>query len=207
MGAAEDFLRGSGAGDDDVGAGGLVIEIVERDGLGVDVGSTEVSDDFFCAGGGAVGDEDGCRALLDEVPGGQLGHFAGAYEEDSFAIEGAEDLSCQVDGYRGDGDDAGADLSFGADFFGYGEGSLEERFEVGGDCAYFASYGVGILDLAEDLRLTYDHAVEGAGYAEEMAYGFALAELVKVGLNVVRKDREVLVEEAEEVGFGLRLGA
>ena len=38
-----------------------------------------------------------------------------------------------------------------------------------------------------------------------MADGFALAEFVEVGLDVVRGDGEVLVEEAEEVGFGWRL--
>jgi hypothetical protein len=57
------------------------------------------------------------------------------------------------------------------------------------------------------LGLAYDHAVEGAGYAEEMADGFTLAELVEVGLEVAREDGEVLVEDAEEVGFGLRLCA
>jgi hypothetical protein len=56
------------------------------------------------------------------------------------------------------------------------------------------------------LRLADDHAVEGAGYAEEMADGFALAELVEMRLDVAGGDAEVFVEEAEEVGFGLRLG-
>jgi hypothetical protein len=40
-----------------------------------------------------------------------------------------------------------------------------------------------------------------------MADGFALPELVEVRLDVVRGDGEVLVEETEEVGFGLRLFA
>jgi hypothetical protein len=77
---------------------------------------------------------------------------------------------------------------------------------VGGDGPYFAGDGVGLFDLAEDLRLTYDHAVERAGHAEEVAYGFALAEFVEVGLDVAGQDGEVFVEEAEEVGFGLGLG-
>jgi hypothetical protein len=34
-----------------------------------------------------------------------------------------------------------------------------------------------------------------------MADGFALTELVEVGLESVRRDCEVLVEEAEQVGF------
>ena len=77
---------------------------------------------------------------------------------------------------------------------------------MGGDGAYFAGDGVGLFDLAEDLGLAYDHAVERAGDAEEVADGFALAEFVEVRLDVVGRDGEVLVEEAEEIGFGLRLG-
>ena len=38
-----------------------------------------------------------------------------------------------------------------------------------------------------------------------MADGFAIAVLVEVGLDVVGRNGEVLVEEAEEIGFGLRL--
>ena len=76
---------------------------------------------------------------------------------------------------------------------------------MGGDSAYFACDGVGLFDLAEDLRLAHDHAVEGAGDAEEVADGFALAKLVEVGLDVAGGDGEVFVKEAEEVGFGLRL--
>jgi hypothetical protein len=61
--------------------------------------------------------------------------------------------------------------------------------------------------LAEDLGLAYDHAVERAGDPEEVADGFALAEFVEVGLDVAWRDGEVLVEEAEKVGFGLGLDA
>jgi hypothetical protein len=57
------------------------------------------------------------------------------------------------------------------------------------------------------LGLANDHAVERAGDAEEVADGFALAEFVKVGLDVAGWDGEILVEEAEEVGFGLGLDA
>ena len=67
-------------------------------------------------------------------------------------------------------------MGFGADLFGDGEGALEERFEVSGDGAYFAGDGVGLFDLAEDLGLADDHAVERAGDAEEVADGFALAD-------------------------------
>ena len=70
VGAVEDFLWGAGAGDDDVGAGGLGVEIVEGDGFGLNGRAREVGSDFFGAGLGAVGDEDGGGALLDEVASG-----------------------------------------------------------------------------------------------------------------------------------------
>ena len=76
---------------------------------------------------------------------------------------------------------------------------------MSGDGAYFAGDGVGLFDLAEDLRLAYDHAVERTGDAEEVADGFAVAVLVKMGLDVIGWDGEVFVEEAEEVGFSLRV--
>ena len=203
--AAEDFLRGTGGGDDDVGAGGLFVECVEGDGFGIDNRAGEVGGDDFGAGLGAVGHEDGGGSVLDEVAGGEFGHLACAYEEDGFFLEGSEDFSREIDGYRGDGDRARADLGFAADFFGDGEGALEKRFEVSGDGAHFAGYGVRLFDLAEDLGLAYDHAVEGAGDAEEVADGFALAEFVEVRLDVAGGYGEVFVEEAEEVGFGCGL--
>jgi hypothetical protein len=67
--AAEDFLRGTGRGDDDVGARGLSVEVVEEDGFGLDGGAGEVGGEFFSAGLGSIDDEDGGSALLDEVTG------------------------------------------------------------------------------------------------------------------------------------------
>jgi hypothetical protein len=136
------------------------------------------------------------------MSGGEFRHLSGSHEEDGLALEGAEDLTGEVDGDGGDGDGAGADLGLGADFFCDGEGALEESFEVGGDGAGFAGDGVGLFDLTEDLGLADDHGVEGAGDAEEMADRFALTELVEVGLEEFGGDGEVLVEEAEEVGSG-----
>ena len=146
-------------------------------------------------------------ALLDEMAGGELGHLAGADEEDGLAFERVEDLAGEIDGDRGDGDGAGADLGFGADLFGDGEGALEEAFEGGGDGADLAGDGVGLFDLAEDLRLADDHAVERAGDAEEMADGFALAELVEVRLEIGCGDVEVFVEEVEGAGVFVGVGA
>ena len=39
----------------------------------------------------------------------------------------------------------------------------------------------GVADLAEDLRLADDHAVDAAGDPEQMLHGVGVAELVEVG--------------------------
>ena len=133
---------------------------------------------------------------------GELGHLAGADQQDRLAVERAEDFAGEVDGDRGDGDGRAANLGFGADALGDGEGALQERLERGGDGADLAGDGVGLLDLAEDLRLADDHGVERGGDAEEMADGLALAELVEVRLDGLGGDGEVLVQEAQEAEVG-----
>ena len=162
----------------------------------------EFGGELFGAGLGAVGDEDAGGTVLDEMAGGEFGHLPCSDEQDGLALQAAEDLAGEVYGYGCDGDGAGADLSFVADLLGYGEGALEEGFERGADGADLAGDGVGLLDLAEDLGLAYDHGIERAGYAEEVPDGFALAEFVEVGLDVGGGDGEVLVEEAGEIEVG-----
>ena len=104
--AAEDLLRRSRAGDDDVGAWGLFVDRFEGYGFGVNGGAGEVGCDFFCARLSSVDDENGGCALIDEMTGGQFGHLSCAYEENSFSLQRTEDLSCEIDRYGGDGDAA-----------------------------------------------------------------------------------------------------
>ena len=198
VGAAEDLLRGAGGADDDVGAVGLGVELLEGQDLGGAGGAAELGGEALGAGLGAVGDDEIGGAVLDEVAGGELGHLAGADEQDGFSGQGAEDLAGEVDGDRGDGDAGGADLGLGADALGDGEGALEQAFEGAGDGTDLAGDGVGLLDLAEDLGLADDHGVERAGDAEEVADGVALAELVEVRGEGGEGDAEELFEEAGE---------
>jgi hypothetical protein len=72
VGAAEDLLWGACAGDDDVGAGGLGVEVVEGYGFGVDGEACEVGGDLFGTRLGAVGDEDGGGTVLDEMTCGEF---------------------------------------------------------------------------------------------------------------------------------------
>ena len=44
--------------------------------------------------------------MLDEMPGGELGHLARSDEKDRLSFERTKDFSGEVDGYRGNGDAA-----------------------------------------------------------------------------------------------------
>ena len=216
VGAEEDGLRGAGGGDDDVGACGLGVELIEGNDFGgageagaVDgngaVGELhgdligDLAGELRGALGSAVGDENGGCALLDEMAGGEVGHLARSDDKDGLTAQTAEDLAGEIDGDGGDGDGGAADAGLGADTLGHREGALQERLERGGDGAGLARDSVGLLDLAENLRLADDHGVERGSDAEEMADGLALAELVEVRLEGGGGDGEVLVQEAQEV--------
>ena len=112
---------------------GVGVELVERNDCRCNGGAAEEAGeavgDVAGAGLGAVGDEERGGTVLDEVSGGEFRHFSCADDEDLLAAEGAEDLASEVDGDRGDGDGGGADLGFGADALGDGEGFLEQGVE------------------------------------------------------------------------------
>jgi len=216
VGAVEDSLLRAGGCDDDVGTRGLLVEVVEGDDLGCagEAGPVDgdgsigklhgyLVGDLSCELRGAlmstVGDEDGSCALLDEMPRGQIGHLARAYDKHCLSSQATEDLTCHFDGDRGDGDGRAADLGLGADTLGYGEGTLQQRLQRRGDSADLVRDGIGLLDLAEDLRLADYHGVQRAGDAEEMTDRLAVAELVKVRLDGVGWNGEVFVQEAKEV--------
>jgi len=80
-------LAGSGAGDDDVGAVGLLVKLIEGDNASRDGGGAQRVGDLFGAGFSAVGDEEGCSSLLDEVTGGEVGHLPCTDDEDGLAGE------------------------------------------------------------------------------------------------------------------------
>jgi len=87
------------------------------------------------------------------------------------------------------------------------KGALEQCVERAGDGADLAGDGVGLFDLAEDLRLADDHGIERTGDAEEMADGLTLVKLVEVRLEIGGRDGKVFVEEAEQAGAVFRGGA
>ncbi len=209
------LLRSRGS-DDDIGAASLLVQLLERDylrgaGDGVRVVVRDLHGDLvgdlpgdqrgFLLG--AVGHQDARGSLLDEVARGQLGHLARAHQQYGLALQAAEDLARQIDRDRGNRHRRAADLRLCADPFGHREGALQQRVERAGNGSHLAGHGIRFLHLAQDLRLADDHRIQRRGHPEQMANGLAIAKLVKVGLNVVRGDREVLMQEAHQVGVRL----
>ena len=82
FGDGEEVRARTGAGDDDVGLGGVLLQVGEGDGEAV-----ELLGQLLGAGGCAVGDEDAGCACGDKVARGEFAHFACAYEQYLLAFE------------------------------------------------------------------------------------------------------------------------
>ena len=159
----------AGRGDDDVHRGQRGRQLVEGHGR-----PRQRPRQLLGARPGAVGDVERERALLDEVPGGQLAHLARADEENGPADEPGEDLLRQLDGGERDRHRVPRDLRLRPHLLRHGEGLREQRVERGPDRLARLGERERVLHLPEDLRLAEHHRVEARGDAERVAHGLAL---------------------------------
>jgi len=139
------------------------------------------------------------------MAGGEFAHFAGADEEDAAAFEGSEDFAGEFDGGEGDGDGAFADGGFGADAFGDVEGAGENGIEILTEDALLFGQRPGFFQLAEDLGFADDHGVQRRSYAEEMANGVAIFEVIEVAGEVDAVAGFGVFEEAGDAVVGIFL--
>src|SRR6185437_13100702 len=152
---AEDMVRSSRRADHDVGFGGGLVELIERNDPAVE-GFSKLAGAFHCA----ICDEDRACSLLNEVARCEFAHLSGSNEEDSATVERAENLAREVDGYGGDGDGVGPDCSLSANFLGGCEGRLKQMLELAGYSSGGTGRGESLFDLTENLRFANDHRVE-----------------------------------------------
>ena len=89
--AAENRVRRSGGSDNDVGAVAGGVEILELDGL-----SVELLREADGALVGSVGDKDGSAAVGHQVAGSELAHLAGANDEDRLPFQSPKDFFSQL---------------------------------------------------------------------------------------------------------------
>ena len=97
--ALDDVVRRVGRGDDDVGLGQLLGQLLEADGAAVE--ALGQPDRAVVV---AVGDEDGADAAGDQRAGDQLGGLAGADHQHPALGEVAERAARQLDRDRGNRD-------------------------------------------------------------------------------------------------------
>ena len=128
------------------------------------------------------------HALRAQVDAGELGHLAGAEDEDAQAGEVAEDLPRQLDRGVADRDGAFGEPGFVPHALADREGGVKQAMGHGAREVQVARGGVRRLDLTENLRLADDERVEAGRHAEEMARRVDAAVAVEV-LGEARRGR------------------
>ena len=164
----DDRLAGAGAGDDDVGGDQGFVEALPAERSTSDRGR-----ELGRSLGAAVDHADLAGPCPTQVHRGQPGHLAGAEQRDASPLELAKDAAGQVDRDRGDRGPAAGDVGLAADPLGPAKGHGQAAIEDRSDGLALAGDLPGVFDLAEDLRLADDHALE-AGRDPEDVPGRAL---------------------------------
>ncbi len=159
----------------------------------------------------AVGDGQLPRPLRGEVRGAEFDHFAGADEEDFLFRQAVEDARRKMHRRGGHGNRVGADRGGRADFLGHREGALEQLAQQRADGSGFFGNARRLLHLAEDLRLAQHHRIQPRRDAEHVAHGFLLRMLVKIGLDLLRRQRVIFGQPVRRTlrvfGRAIQLGA
>ncbi len=126
---------------------------------------------------------------------GQLAHLAGADDQHRLVAEMIEHLADVIDRRTGDGHVPPGDARFTADALGHLAGVLKQRVQERPHGGGLGCRLVRLLDLAGDLALADDQAVEAGRHAEQVAHGVGVAVRVQVRRDLLRRDGVELTEE------------
>ena len=157
-------LRRRRAAHHDVGLDQLLLEAAQVDRVALDLGGERLRPRER-----AIGDHEPLHPGACEMPGGEIDHFAGADHERGALAQVRIHPPREADGRGGERDGVGADLRLGADALCGRKRRLKELVERGAGAAGLLRYAVGILELAQDLRLAEHHGVESRGDAKACA--------------------------------------
>ncbi len=138
------------------------------------------------------------------MPRGQLDGFAGADKQDAGLAQVREQAFCQTHGGECDRHRIGADAGVGAHTLGHGKGLLQQAFHRRMQSTGAARGLIGILDLAENLRLAEHHRIQPGSHAKQVAdggiIGVPVKELIEPALG------QSMVAEQPMLRGGLRTG-
>jgi len=160
----DDGLARGGGGDHHVGLGEVLRKVGQRDRVAA-VAAGEVLRGLQRA----VRHDQPARLLVGEVARGQLDGVAGADQQYAGLAQVGEHLLGEA--HRGERHRHGvcADAGFGAHPLGHREGVLQQAVQRRLQRVRLARKLVGILHLAEDLRLAQHHRIQPGGDAEQVA--------------------------------------
>ena len=109
--------------------------------------------------------------------GRQFRHLAGPDQHDRLVVQLAENLAGQFDRRITDGHGAGADPGLGAHPLGHGKGLVQQSVQDQPADFMLGGVAVGLLELAQDLRLAHDHRIEAGGDQEQVPDGLLVLVL------------------------------
>ena len=171
-----------------------------------DGASLELSREGFRRRQGPTCDRDLPDTLRPQVDAGELGHFAGAEDEDVQARQVTKNLLGELDGGVADRHRALGEARFMAHALSDGERGVEESMGYGAREVEIVCREIGGLDLAEDLRLSDDERIEAGGDAKKMARRLDAAMAVEVLGQSRLVEAVIVAEEAgEAVGGRVRI--
>ena len=168
-----------GRGDHDVGTGQVSGEFGEGNGEAVKLLGQ-------CVGAvvGAVGNDELADTVFAEVAGGEFDGFARADEDGGLLAQIFKNAAGETDGGERHGHRTGAYGGVGADFFGSGEGVLEQFAQGLAQRSGFGGGLIGCFHLPEDLRFAQNHGVESGGDPEHVADAVGVVVGVEEGEEV-----------------------
>ena len=154
----------SGGADDYVGALEQARKLPEAD-----RGATCRARQLLGAGDRPVRDQQLLRALRAQLAGGQLGHLAGADEEDAAIAQVAEQLPRHLHGHAADRHGTARDLRLGPHALRRAHRARERALQLGSKRASRPGLRGRFLHLPEDLGLAQHHRLEARSDPEEVA--------------------------------------
>ena len=137
---------------------------------------------------GAVGNRHAFGIFGGEMRDRQFDHFARTHEQHADVLQVLEQLPCQTHRRSGHADGMRADFGRTAHLFGHGKGALKQLVQGTAQGAGVFGSAHSILELAQNLGLTQDHAVQAAGHAEGVAGHIVVVQDIGVLAQVLGVD-------------------
>ena len=156
---------------------GVGLAVLEPDGEGL-----ELRRELACRVDAAVGNDHAAQTIRAQVTGGERGGVAGTDEQRGALLETGEHGVGHRHRRGRDRHRVGADVCLGPHTLGHRERRLEQAVEHRSGAAGLLRRAIGVLELAQDLRLAEDHRVETGRDAKGVRDRGALVEPVQTVL-------------------------